>query len=263
MILYGGGVLLTLYFNIQYAPTEAAYLYSVLIIITLMMFLGVSSRNPGYITSKNQSLFELYEKYEPHLVCPDCKIFRPSRSRHCQVCDKCVEKFDHHCPWVNNCIAAKNLGFFFGFINMMWITLAFTILICEEVFRSNHKKKGEIDTDYENYEILAGIIGGCSMVFIIPITLLLIVHYQNFFRNITTNERFSNKSSKSPNLDESNMASFIKPDQGIWKNCVEMCFNTQTHRRISCEIRPLEDDSMSYQDIVKSYERENSSHLIS
>ncbi|KAI8430958.1 hypothetical protein MSG28_001064 [Choristoneura fumiferana] len=35
--------------------------------------------------------------------CTKCCSIKPERAHHCSVCQRCIRKMDHHCPWVNNC----------------------------------------------------------------------------------------------------------------------------------------------------------------
>jgi hypothetical protein len=53
---------------------------------------------------------------EFHNFCALCGTPVQDQSKHCMVCYRCVNEFDHHCTWVNNCIGAQNYSDFFKMI---------------------------------------------------------------------------------------------------------------------------------------------------
>ncbi|KAL3309864.1 zinc finger, DHHC-type containing 12 [Cichlidogyrus casuarinus] len=63
--------------------------------------------------------------------CKVCNLYKPLRAKHCDECKHCVVKFDHHCPWMNNCIGERNHRYFFVFLFLqcivIWWSFRFTL----------------------------------------------------------------------------------------------------------------------------------------
>lgn len=77
---------------------------------------------PKYLDVLNGRLTKM--KY-----CWTCDIYRPPRTVHCGLCNCCIERLDHHCPWVGTCIGKRNYKYFITFLNLLAVSIIKVIIV--------------------------------------------------------------------------------------------------------------------------------------
>mmetsp|Transcript_14255 Transcript_14255/g.22190 ORF Transcript_14255/g.22190 Transcript_14255/m.22190 type:complete len:212 (-) Transcript_14255:765-1400(-) len=141
--------------------------------------------NPGYIERETVSYLNWSSKNVT--ICATCRIPRLVRSKHCSRCGKCVEVFDHHCPWIDNCVGKNNHRVFFLMLLTHTVHLFVSVFLLDEIVQ-NMFKTGPIRHAGFNYPTFVALfeVWVCCW-FGVAFGLLLVT----FFRirlNITTNE---------------------------------------------------------------------------
>lgn len=120
--------------------------------------------------------------------CRTCRIYRPPRSKHCPVCDNCVDKFDHHCPWVGNCIGRRNYAHFQTFIHTSFLIViaGFVLSYIHLTLYAHENGVNLIDAMGDN----AGTMITLTIAFIglLPVGGLSTYHAYLAATNRTTNE---------------------------------------------------------------------------
>lgn len=115
------------------------HLHAVLFAFCLLLTVLLAMMDPGYLKPYTPGKFYqiLMKSRNEHTLCPVCRVQKNERSRHCYYCDRCVDCFDHHCPWINNCIGANNTITFYFFILTQFFYLVCNLYILVAQLRSH------------------------------------------------------------------------------------------------------------------------------
>lgn len=197
------------YFSCSYWTQRGIYWPSLVILSlsigSIFFLFKTSTSDPGYIpkqiipfaTHYAQNLNEHISNVKPlsfncrgYLVklkfCTTCMVYRPPRCSHCSICNLCVEEFDHHCPWIGNCIGKRNYFYFIYFIFTICLLCSASLIFCSyNIFLLN----GEHWGPEAIFSIINLVFGGILAVFIYC---LCIFHVYLTALGLTTNEKIKN-----------------------------------------------------------------------
>jgi len=74
------------------------------------------SQNTSYQLTLDSTKKRSISKYNSSKFCQVCNIVKPNKTTHCNDCDNCVEGFERHAHFLNNCIGKRNYKYFIGFV---------------------------------------------------------------------------------------------------------------------------------------------------
>lgn len=116
---------------LRFLPSYHKYAVLPIVIILPLLFLYLSYATEGhhitaekYPAALNRYPYD-YTLYHPHVSCRTCRRPKPARSKHCPICKTCIERQDHHCVWINNCVGLHNYHHFIALLVAISILLGY------------------------------------------------------------------------------------------------------------------------------------------
>ncbi|XP_013855393.1 palmitoyltransferase ZDHHC12-B isoform X3 [Austrofundulus limnaeus] len=123
-------------------------LFVLLVLVSVLLYFTVSLMDPGFILSDDPDLQSggvggAAGHDRPRVQIPAsaplwslsaadvclCSEQQPMRSKHCQTCHHCVRRYDHHCPWIENCVGEQNHRWFVVYLAVQLLVLVWALHI--------------------------------------------------------------------------------------------------------------------------------------
>jgi hypothetical protein len=118
--------------------------------LSMIFYLISNCSDPGYVHREFNIIELLQVGYDRNIdlenFCFYCKIIKSTRTFHCMICGKCIEKFDHHCIYINNCLGYRNHKYFILFLWFIFIYMLTSVLTSIASFITHTGDRSEIFT---------------------------------------------------------------------------------------------------------------------
>jgi hypothetical protein len=180
-------------------------------LVTIIALFVVCVRDPGFAKPERDYIEDLYGRGAIR-TCANCNTIQFTKKRmikHCWDCNRCVEKFDHHCPWVNNCIGKGNYQWFFWYLLCFMAELIFHTVVLLLVFFSEMDAKKPMNLDFLakiqiKQKPLYLLFAGLNFLLIIFISRVLRGQIVAMYTDKTNFERINNFSESTFSQTDSN-----------------------------------------------------------
>eukprot|EP00450_Noctiluca_scintillans_P008575 CAMPEP_0194503690 /NCGR_PEP_ID=MMETSP0253-20130528/28518_1 /TAXON_ID=2966 /ORGANISM="Noctiluca scintillans" /LENGTH=422 /DNA_ID=CAMNT_0039345995 /DNA_START=172 /DNA_END=1442 /DNA_ORIENTATION=+ len=101
------------------------FAYQCLLGVTLLAHFRASTTDPGTVRQAKAP-----PRFRNPRMCKICSDgWKPPRAHHCKVCQSCIFRMDHHCPWINNCVGLQNQKVFILFLSYTLLTALVTLVL--------------------------------------------------------------------------------------------------------------------------------------
>ena len=127
--------------------------------------------------------------------CDTCLLYRPPRASHCSICNNCVQKFDHHCPWVGQCIGSRNYPFFILFISSSTLLCIYVFSFSWVILLRQHGRLWSI----MSHDVLSVALIAYCFIAVWFVGGLTVFHLYLISTNQTTYENFRYRYDKKEN----------------------------------------------------------------
>jgi len=102
LLMIYSAVTVTLLTITEGIPPIFGMIYCYLCAMALACHAKTSLTDPGTVPQSAVPMENQRQYSASHSMCGQCQTFKPPASHHCRICNRCVSKMDHHCPWMNN-----------------------------------------------------------------------------------------------------------------------------------------------------------------
>lgn len=161
--------------------------FCVIYIIGIVLFVFVTLETHPYSIklTREQSHF-----------CKYCNAYVPNNAKHCRQCNKCRVGFDHHCPFINNCVTTCNYNMFYYGI-LCFISSGLMSCCAIGIISKNYKSYKNIyieklskyystNITKTKFWVLYGFTLLIDLALTIPLGILIAYHIYFQANNITT-----------------------------------------------------------------------------